>query len=214
MVEKRVSKSGKVLATILLLPLAIIVPILSLESHYAAPTQAQTQTDSAMTTRITAYKAVLGREVLPAEQQRIVLRCAVTQANAKTLAKRLESVEKNRNTAYDKILKDLNTLATDLDKQAFETTTLKTNIATLQNQVDSFKTNMNNYHLAVSDLANMDCAGDPIGFISALQAARKAHQAVIPNISEIRSTITNTIKPNLEQIRGQVEIGQTTGGSQ
>lgn len=214
MVEKRVSKWGKVLATILLLPLAIVVPILSLESHYAAPTQAQTQPDSAMLTRITAYKAVLGREVLPAEQQRIRLRCDVTQANAKTLATRLENVQKNRNAAYDKILKDLNNLATDLDKQAFETTTLKTNIGILQNQVDSFKINMSNYQLAVSDLANMDCPGDPIGFIAALQAARKAHQAVIPSISEIRSTITNTIKPNLEQIRVLIESGQTTGGSQ
>ena len=214
MSENRVNKWGKVLVTILLLPLAVIVPVLSLESHYAPATQAQTQPNSAQQARVTAYKAALAQEVNTAEQARIKLRCSVAQANAKTLATRLSTAQKNRNAAYDSILKNLNTLLTKLDNQAFETTALKENITTLQTKVDSYKTNMNNYQLAVSDMATVDCTNDPAAFVAALQAARKAQEAVLPQITDIRAYITNTVKPSLQQVRVQIEDGQTVGGSQ
>lgn len=214
MSNKRVNKLGKVFVTLLLLPLAVIVPVLSLESHYAPATQAQTQTDSAQTQRIAAYKAALGREVKAAEQTKIKLRCSVAQANAKTLSSRLSTVQKNRNAAYDSILKSLNDLEAKLNKQAFETTGLQQNIQALQTLVDSYKTNMNNYYLAVNDMATMDCAADPAGFVAALQAARTAHDSLTTQITEIRTYVTNTVKPTLSQIRTQIEDGQTTGGAQ
>lgn len=214
MSEKRVSKWGKVLVTLLLLPAAVIVPILSLESHYAPPTQAQTQTDSAQAKRVAAYKAALGRKISNAELARVKLRCAVAQGNSKGLATRLAAVQKNRIAAYDAILKNLNNLVTKLDNQAYETTALKENIATLQAKVDSFKANMKSYYQAVNDMANVDCANDPAAFVAALQAARKDHEAVQPQLADIRAYITNTIKPTLKQIRSQLESGQTTGGSQ
>lgn len=214
MSNKRVNKLGKVLVTLLLLPLAVIVPVLSLESHYAPATQAQTQTDAAQTQRITAYKAALGREVKQAEAAKIKLRCSVAQANAKTLATRLSTVQKNRNAAYDSILKNLNDLTGKLENQAFETTALQQNIDALQGLVDSYKTNMNNYYQAVNDMSTMDCSADPAGFIAALQAARTAQASLTTQVAEIRTYITNTVKPSLVQIRTQIENGQTTGGGQ
>lgn len=214
MSENRVNKWGKLLVTILLLPLAVIVPVLSLESHYAPVTQAQTQPSTAIQERITAYKAALGRDVNASEQAKIKLRCSVAQTNAKAQATRLSAVQKKRNAAYDKISTDLNTLLGKLEKQAFETTALKDNIASLQAKIDSYKVNMNNYQTAVNDLATLDCASDPTAFVAALQAARKAQEAVLPQITDIRAYITNTVKPTLVQIRGQIESGQTTGGTQ
>jgi hypothetical protein len=213
MSEKRVSKWGKVLVTLLLLPAAIIVPALSLESHYAPATQAQTQPTDAQAQRVVTYKAAAG-QVSTAEQNRIKLRCGVAQANAKTLATRLATVQKNRGAAYDSIVKALNDLVAKLENQAFETTALKDNITALQSKVDSYKTNMNNYYTAVNDMATVDCAADPLAFIGALQAARQAHDALQPQIADIRAFITNTVKPSLVQVRTQIEDGQTVGGSQ
>ena len=214
MSEKRVNKFGKVLVTLLLLPAAVIVPVLSLESHYAPPTQAQTQPDSAQAARIKAYKAELVEEIKKGEQDKIRLRCSVAQANAKILATRLASVQKKRGEAYDKILGDLNVLLGKLEKQAYETTALKENITTLQTKVDTYKTGMNNYYLAVNDLATIDCPTDPVAFAAALQASRKAHQAVQPQMTDIRAYITNTVKPTLVQVREQIAAGRTVGGSQ
>jgi hypothetical protein len=214
MSEKRVNKLGKVLVTLLLLPAAVIVPVLSLESHYAPPTQAQTQPDSAQAARIKAYKAELVEEIKKGEQDKIRLRCSVAQANAKILATRLASVQKKRGEAYDKILGDLNVLLGKLENQAYETTALKENITTLQTKVDTYKTGMNNYYLAVNDLATIDCPTDPVAFAAALQASRKAHQAVQPQMTDIRAYITNTVKPTLVQVREQIAAGRTVGGSQ
>ncbi len=214
MSEKRVNKLGKVLVTLLLLPAAVIVPVLSLESHYAPPTQAQTQPDSAQAQRVAAYKADLVEDIKKGEQDKIKLRCSVAQANAKTLATRLAGVQKARNTAYDKILGDLNVLLGRLENQAYETTALKENIDALQAKVDAFKVGMNNYYLAVNDLATIDCMNDPVAFAATLQAARKAHQAVQPQIADIRAYITNTVKPTLVQVRDQIAAGRTVGGSQ
>lgn len=214
MSEKRVSKWGKVLVTILLLPAAIVVPVLSLESHYAPPTQAQRQQPSQQQARIAEYKAALGREVDESEQNKVRLRCDVAQANAKALATRLEGVQKKRNTAYDSILKQLNDLLARLENQAFETSELSENINTLQKKVNSFKNNMSGYYQAVDDMATVNCKADTVAFIAALQAARKAHEAVLPQVSDIRAYITNTVKPTLEQVRKQIEDGQTVGGEQ
>lgn len=214
MSEKRVNKLGKVLVTLLLLPAAVIVPVLSLESHYAPPIQAQTQPDSAQATRIKAYKAELVEEIKKGEQDKIRLRCSVAQANAKILATRLAGVQKKRGEAYDKILGDLNVLLGKLEKQAYETTALKENITALQTKVDTYKTGMNNYYLAVNDLATIDCPNDPVAFAAALQASRKAHQAVQPQMTDIRAYITNTVKPTLVQVREQIAAGRTVGGSQ
>jgi len=84
----------------------------------------------------------------------------------------------------------------------------------LQGKVDSYKASMSNYQKAVNDMATVDCAADPAAFISALQAARKAQEAVLPQITDIRSFVTNTMKPSLAQVRTQIESGQTTGGTQ
>jgi hypothetical protein len=210
----RVNKWGKLLVILLLLPAAIVIPVLSLESHYAPSTQAQTQPDNAQAQRVAAYKTALGREVQESEQTKIRLRCSVAQANAKTLATRLNTVQKSRGAAYDKILLDLNTLLGKLEKQAFETTALQENVNTLQGKVDSFKKDMNDYYTAVNDMATVDCAADPVAFIASLQAARKAHEATLPLVADIRAYVTNTIKPTLVQVRGQIEGGQTVGGSQ
>lgn len=214
MSEKRVNKWGKLLVAIILLPAAIIVPVLSLESHYAPATQAQTQTNAALAQRVAAYKAALGRQVETSEQNKLKLRCSVAQANAKTLANRLTTVQKNRAAAYDAILTSLNTLNAKLEQQAFETTALQENITVLQTKVTAYKNDMNAYQTAVSDMAAVDCASDPVAFIAALQAARKAHDAVQVEVPDLRAYITNTVKPTLVQIRTQLASGQTTGGSQ
>ncbi|MCA9334230.1 hypothetical protein KC963_04230 [Candidatus Saccharibacteria bacterium] len=213
MSEKRVGKWGKVLITLLLLPAAVIVPALSLESHYAPSIQAQTQPDSAQAQRVADYKAGLGREVPLSEQNRIKLRCAVAQGNAKTLASRLSEVRTKRAEAYDSIMKSLNELAVKLENQAFETSALQENIDTLQTKMDTFKVNMGNYYIVVNDLATVDCANDPAAFVATLDAARKANAAVQPQLADIRGYITNTVKPTLAGIRQQIEDGQTVGGS-
>lgn len=213
MATEGLSKSKKIAAALLLLPLGIIIPFLSLESDHTQLTNAQSTNDTALAERVKKYKAAFKEEFRKNEQTRLSLRCEVAQTKSKAIASRLSSIQKTRVTAYDNILKSLNDLKDRLEDQAFETTELKENIATLDSKVNDFKTNMQGYTQAVSDLGVIDCKKDPIGYRAAIQVARNHHAVLVPLVGDIRTYITNTVKPTLQQIRLQIEGGQTTGGT-
>lgn len=207
------NKRLKVLIAAVLLPLGVLIPFLSLESHYSTQTSAQS-TDSALEQRKEQYRAKLQADISKAQQDRLKLRCSVVQANVKNLAGRLGEIQTKRTTAYDAILGELNALVTLLDTQGVDTTNLKTDVTSLSDKVTTYKTQMTAYKQAVDDMTVIDCSQDPVSFQAALNVARSEHDALVTTTGDIRTYITNTIKPALQTMRTQIETGQITGGTQ
>ncbi len=195
------NKFIKIVAVLLLLPLSVVIPTLSLESYYTLPTSAQTTTDASLEERKEAYKAKLKEELSSAVQQRIKLRCLAVQTNIKALNVRVETVQTKRGAAYEKILTKLEDLTVKLDAKAYDTTSLKENISTLSAKVDAYKAAMDDYSQAVEDLTVIDCAQDPTSFKAALEEARTQHEALVGSVRDIREFVLNTIKPQLQVIR-------------
>lgn len=212
MINSRPVRLKRAVTAYLFLFIGVIIPYLSFSAVSAAPVQAQITEKSTLSERIKTYKAGIKTKIASNAQAKIVLHCSVAQENAKTLTTRMKTVEKNRNTAYANITKQLNTLLKRLDNQAYEITSLKDNITVLEGKTTDFKTSMAGYTQTLDDLSNMDCKKDPLAFIGALQTARKYHEKILPMITDIREYITNTIKPSLVQVRQQIESGNTTGG--
>ncbi len=204
------NKFIKIVAVMLLLPLSVVIPTLSLESYYTLPTSAQTTTDASLEDRKEAYKAALKEELSTAVQQRIKLRCLAVQTNIKALNVRVETVQTKRGAAYEKILTKLNDLTTKLEAQAYDTTSLKANIATLSAKVDEYKAAMTEYSQAVDDLTVIDCAQDPTSFKAALETARTQHEELVGIVRDIREMVANTIKPQLQTIRAEFVKSETT----
>lgn len=204
-------KTTKVIVALLLMPLGVVIPFLSLESHYAPPIKAQAQ-DSALEQRIKNYKLILTKELLKSELEKIQLRCDVAQTNAETIAARVDKVQKDRSVAYDIILKRLNAIQKRLSAQAFETSSLEENIQVLDGKISDFNNTMSDYSQTLDDLVALDCKADPSAFRATLLTARKHHDRLLPMVGDIRTYITNTIKPTLQQIRKQIESGNTVGG--
>ena len=172
-----INKFIKFVAVLILLPLSVLIPTLSLESYYAPPTSAQSATDQALETRKEAYKAKL-KELSTAVQQRIKLRCLAVQTNIKALNARVATVQAKRGTAYDKIVTKLNDLVAKLKNQAFDTTALEQNVTALSAKVAEYKTAMDEYAQAVEDLTVIDCSQDPTSFKAALEVARTNHETL------------------------------------
>ncbi len=203
------NKFIKVVAVLILLPLSVVIPTLSLESYYAPPTSAQTVTDDSLEARKKAYKASLKEELSSSVQQRIKLRCLAVQTNIKVLNIRVESIQTNRSEAYSKIVNKLNDLVTKLETQAYDTASFKENIATLTAMVDAYKADMTEYSQAVDDLTAIDCSQDPTSFKGALETARTQHGKLVGEVRDIREFVTNTIKPQLQTIRADFVSSQT-----
>ncbi len=209
MSDRGINKLIKIVAVLILLPLGVVIPTLSLESYYAPPTSAQT-TDKELEERLKTYKSALKEELRTTEQQRIKLRCLAVQTNIKTLNVRVESVQTKRATAYDNITSKLNDLITRLDAQAFDVTTLQESTTTLTEKVDAYKSTMTEYAQAVEDLTVIDCAQDPTSFKAALETARTKHRQLVTMVGDIRTFIANTTKPQLQTIKAALGKSQTT----
>lgn len=208
-----INKVIKIVAVLLLLPLSVVIPTLSLESYYAPPTSAQT-TDAELEKRKETYKASLKEELTTAVQQRIKLRCLAVQTNIKALNVRVETIQTKRGEAYDRVLTKLDALTTKLESKAYDTTSLKENTALLTTKVDAYKAAMEEYSQAVEDLTVIDCSADPTSFKAALEVARTKHQELITSVRDIREFITNTIKAQLQTIRADFVSSQATDAAE
>lgn len=209
--DKGVNKFVKVLAISILLPLGVIIPFFGIESHYGSSINAQSQ-DESLKQRITNYKRNLQYEVRRNQEDKMKLRCEGVITYIETLNPRLVALQKSRNKAYSSISNQLEELYKRLEAQAFETSKLKTNLDELNAKLATFSADMKSYRQASADMIQINCRKEPIAFIAALETARTKHDALVVLVGDIREYIANTIKPTLQQVRTQIEDGQTVGG--
>lgn len=148
------------------------------------------------------------------QNQNVKLRCGIAQASMKNLLARIITAQENRKTAYKNISDILDNLLKKLNEQAFETTTLKTVTDTYNAKVATYTTDIETYRQAVEDVIAVDCVKDTGGFIAALETARIYHDRLNPDITDIRSYTTVTVKTTLDQIKKEIAKGNTTGGVQ
>lgn len=209
--DKGVNKFVKILAISILLPLGVIIPFFGIESHYGSSINAQSQ-DESLKQRITNYKRNLQYEVRRNQEDKMKLRCEGVITYIETLNPRLVALQKSRNKAYSSISNQLEELYKRLEAQAFETSKLKTNLDELNAKLATFRADMKGYRQASADMIQINCRKEPIAFIAALETARTKHDALVVLVGDIREYIANTIKPTLQQVRTQIEDGQTVGG--
>ncbi|GEM_PF-3282901 len=214
MTEKRgTNKLIKTLAVLVLLPLSIIIPTLSLESYYAPTTNAQVRNTKSFAERKKQYRAQLKEALSTTDEQRIQLRCLAVQANIKTLATRSGEVQTKRVAAYSEITKEMDALSASLKNQAFETSELDKNIAELKVKVTAFQTTLADYKQTLEDLTVIDCSQDAASFKAALETARDLHTKLIGQVAEVRAFILNALKPSLQQVREELVSQQAAGES-
>lgn len=211
MQEKRTNKLIKIVAVMVLLPLAVAVPLIGFEGGVNHSIHAQTQSES-LQQRIANYKKSSKKKITGSDEKKIQQRCSVVKANLKNLSTRVKTVRTNRNASYVEIEKQLDTLYDRLEVQAFETTELKSNLDVLYSKMADFRSSSKNYEQALADMDDIDCTKKPIDFIVTLDAARRYQTELITLVADIRSEVANTIKPSLLKVKKQIQDGQTVGG--
>lgn len=188
----------------------------STDSNTSNTTTQSSQTDDDKLTvqqRLDKRKAELKIKLTALEQSRIKLKCKASQGLLSSLSGRIKGIETSRNNVYKELTDRLTDLTSKLKNQGVDTTELNTEIDALNAKIATFKTDLDAYKLAVSDLSGMDCASDPTAFKSSLLAARSAHDKVTADALAVRNYVNETIKPTLQKIRQQLEQTKS-GGTQ
>ncbi|MDB5186458.1 MAG: hypothetical protein JWL85_981 [Candidatus Saccharibacteria bacterium] len=155
--------------------------------------------------RLQKRKGEFKIKVLAAEQTRIKQRCVGSQGNLRSLDGRIAGVETSRNKVYPGLVDRLTGVSTKLKDRGLDTAALDSEIAVLKTKIDVYKADLSAYKQAVSDVAAMDCATDPVAFKATLQTARTLQAKLKTSDKDVKAYVHNTIKPTLKVLRDQLE---------
>lgn len=202
------NKFTKLLLTLILVPLAVMVPVflaqtLSIDAHVTAQ-------QSNLQQRIEQYKSKLQKQPSKSDLDKLKLRCTVAQERLKAIATKTGTIQEKRVGAYDSINKSLTDLTAVLKEKNVTTTTLEANTKELKTKTDAFKADMAAYKQAVEDASNVDCANDPLALKASLEEARNYHTKLMQEVADIRSYINNVVKITLKQVRDDLVTQQKT----
>ena len=204
-------KRIKIIAVAILLPISVVVPAL-LAQTIAMDSQVYAQ-QSTLQTRVEAYKAKLGTAPSQAELNKLKLRCSVAQTVFKNLQGRVETVNETRVNVYKNIGTSLTDLQTALKAKSINTAKLDEQMKDLDAKSTAFKTDMAAYVQAVTDSAAIDCATDPLALKASLQESRILHDKLVVEVADIRTTVNNTIKPTLVQVKTDLQAQAAAGAA-
>lgn len=209
---KRIIKLG--LATVFALPSFAMPVVLAQETTNTTTTTTTTSADDTkkLADRVLERKTALKTKLTNAQKTRLVAKCSASQGVIGNVKGKLQSTENARIKAYTTIQTNLTELSAKLKDKGVATTELDAALATLKTKIDTFNTDLATYKQAVSDLTAIDCKADPDGFKASLETARTALATVNKDGSDIRTFLTDTVKPLLKTVRAQLDPNQTTTG--
>jgi hypothetical protein len=156
---------------------------------------------TALQERLAKRKTELKIRVTTTEKQRLATRCKNATGPISSLRGRIKGIETSRAQVYDNLVDRLTSLSTKLEARGLNTDELNQQIETLQEKITTFQTDLATYKQIVADLGDMDCAADPEAFKASLEAARSALAKVKLDGTDIRTYVSDTIKPTLKTIR-------------
>lgn len=160
----------------------------------------QTQADR-LKARVTDLKTKLSA----ADQAKLKLKCVAAQVKVKELETNVNNGVTARGKAYDELLSHLDKAITKLKAAKVDTTELEKERTELKVKIDTFKTDLVKYKIALGDTKDLGCVADPSAFKASLEAARTSRTAVATDAAAIRTYVNDTIKPTLKTIKATVD---------
>jgi len=214
-----------IIAAVMLMPL-LVVGVAAAEGNSSTnsgsnnPTKDQSTSQEPDTTvegikkRLEETKTELKTSLSTAEQEHIKGKCKIAQGVVKNVEGRVKEAETNRGNVHKNTVEGLTKLSAKLKAKGVDTTALDAEIAVLTTKVNTFKTDLATYKQSISDLKSVDCTTNPAEFKAALDKSRANREKLAKDIADIRSYVTNTIKPTLKTIRDNLATTEKKEGSQ
>lgn len=170
--------------------------------------------DTTLEQRVNKRKNALQIQLSEAERLHIQAHCQTTQAHLGRLHRRIVGVTVIQEQRYDGLLSKLAELVPGLQAAGIDTAAFEQQINELQTKMSAFYTALDEFEVAVHDLAAMDCAADPDGYKASLEEARTLRAKVLEASHAVRTHLQSVIKPALQTIRQQLASSQNNTGEE
>ncbi len=192
----------------------IIIAMPSFAQGQAETDETTEQTDptgsETIKNRIEARRTALKTALDQARKDRITARCEAAQAKLETRQESANQVLVNRKERYSKIQSRLDKLISRLDAAEIDTAALSLVDTQLDELIADFQVDFNNYVVALSDAASIDCVADTEGFVAAIEDARTQLNTSKEGAMAIRALIQNDIKTALTDIKTALVSARST----
>ena len=173
------------------------------QSEVMTTTRAQ-EVRTTLEERLTRRKEALTERLTTAQTTRLRGRCQAAQVKLAAVSIRANTITTDRLTVYQDIQVKLNALATKLESEV-STADLEAALVTLAENITAFETATANYKQTLADLGDLDCVADPTAFKASLEVAKTEQATLAQAGTDIRTYVTETVKPALQAIRTSLQ---------
>jgi hypothetical protein len=170
-------------------------------STQSAPVEMNMPTQSA---RIEQYKERVLERIDTLRASRIVSRCRAAQVKIAALQQSSAMRNEERVLAYNRVTAALDTMTTKLQNLSINIESFQALVVNVQTKISDTTMLLDEYEILLTDLAQLDCEGDPDAFQAALFLARDARFDLKDKTQEIRTLLQNDIKKNLDVLREEI----------
>lgn len=199
--------------------LVVLTPVTAFA--VASPANANSQAQSETTLqRVEKNKTKFAIKLTDAETTKIKSKCKASQVIGKALNAQITRKNTTRTETYENISTKITEAIKSLKEENKDITVLETQSKELTQKIEKYKTDVAAYQVALTDLADVDCAVDPTGFKAALEASREARKTVAEDVLVIKTYINTNIKKTLKDLDESkatsttTQQQTTTGGTQ
>lgn len=164
--------------------------------------------------RIKQLKTTQKIRLTTTEKKKIQDKCQAAQGKMSGVTGKVNGIEASRTQVHKNILDRLNNAVVKLKEKGVNTTQLETEITALTAKIETFNTDLAAYKQSVTDLKAEDCKTDPEGFKAALTAARTNLEKVRADAKAVHTSLKETIRPLLTELKKQAGTAEGTSGTQ
>lgn len=144
------------------------------------------------------------------KEKRIQAKCQASQEILRGVHTGAESIKANRKKIYTKLSEKIDNLLPKIKATGIDVTKLEADSAQLKTLLGEIDTNFDIYTEELSDATKVNCQEDPAGFYKSLETARGARVSLADSINEVKEFVNGVIKPELQNIKSQLENNKQT----
>ncbi|MCE7936273.1 hypothetical protein DYH10_00560 [Candidatus Saccharibacteria bacterium CPR2] len=205
-----------IIAILVVLASVVIAPVYAIEENTEQESTTTKPTDTTLEDKKKEYEAKKAERLKEleakakaktdaAKEKRIKAKCQAAQGILKGVSTSAENIKTNRKKIYERLTGKVEELLPGVKEAGIDTTKLEADIAQLKTLLNEVDANFDIYTEKLNSAVESSCQDNPSSFYELLETARNARASLIDSINKVKEFVINTIKPDLQEIKSQLE---------
>lgn len=136
----------------------------------------------------------------------VVVRCQNSQSILRGVQEQSANATRTREAVYSEIIKDVRAIKIRMARQGSDASEADLFLGRMQESLDQFTLNANQYALSLDDVVSVDCQTNPEQFMAGLVVMRSHRLKVSNSADKLHSIVVNSIKDTFTPLKKRLTI--------